>query len=222
MINVFIGFDPNESVAFYVLAHSIQSRCSLPVSITPINLQHLKDIFARPAHNLQSTEFAFSRFLVPYLSEYRGWSLFMDCDMLVLDDIAKIWQLADEDYAVKVVKHVHIPKEKTKFFGQTQTTYEKKNWSSVMFFNNARCSMLTPKYVSQASGLELHQFKWLEGETQIGELPKAWNHLVGYDKFTENVSNVHFTVGGPYFKDYENCEYSRHWFSEREKMLNVT
>lgn len=221
MINVFIGFDPDESIALYVLAHSIQSRCSLPVSITPVNLRQLTNIFDRPSHELQSTEFAFSRFLVPYLSNYSGWSLFMDCDMLVLDDIAKLWALADDNYAVKVVKHIHIPIETTKFFGQKQSTYEKKNWSSVMLFNNARCSVLTPEYVNTASGLELHQFKWLSDEGLIGDLPKSWNHLVGYDSYKEEVSNVHFTVGGPYFKEYENCDYSREWFAEKQKMLHV-
>ena len=73
MINVFIGFDSKETVAFHVFAHSIMARASKPVSITPICLSHLKEVYCRPAHELQSTEFSFSRFLVPYLSDYDGW-----------------------------------------------------------------------------------------------------------------------------------------------------
>ncbi|NBR29730.1 MAG: aminotransferase class V-fold PLP-dependent enzyme, partial [Betaproteobacteria bacterium] len=33
-------------------------------------------------------------------------------------------------------------------------------------------------YVNTASGLELHQFKWLGDDSLIGELPHRWNHLV--------------------------------------------
>lgn len=221
MINVFIGFDSKETVAFHVFAHSIMARASKPVSITPICLSHLKEVYCRPAHELQSTEFSFSRFLVPYLSDYDGWSIFMDCDMLMLDDIVKLWDLKDDRYAVQVVKHTHYPKEPTKFLGQTQTRYEKKNWSSVMLFNNAKCAALTPEFVNSASGLELHQFKWLENDTLIGDLPKSWNHLVGYDAFSQHVSNIHFTIGGPYFDEYKKSEYAEQWFDERANMLHV-
>jgi len=219
MIKIFLGFDSKETVAYYVLSHSIEARSTAPISITPLNLQHLDGLYNRPVHELQSTEFSFSRFLVPYLSEYRGWSLFMDCDMLVLEDISKLWGLRDSRFAVQVVKHDHEPQEKRKFLGQIQTKYVKKNWSSVMLFNNEKCRALTPEYVNTASGLELHQFKWLQDETFIGELPKTWNHLVGYDAYAEDVSNVHFTIGGPYFEEYKDCEYSQLWYEEREKML---
>ena len=111
MINVFIGYDPREAVAFSVLAFSIHRRASQPVCITPLMLSQLKDDYTRERHPLQSTDFSFTRFLTPYLSGYNGWSVFMDCDMLVLDDIAKLWALRDERYAVQVVKHHHVPKE---------------------------------------------------------------------------------------------------------------
>ncbi len=221
MIPVFIGFDPREAVAFNVLAHSIHARSSLPVSVSPLMLSQLGGVFRRERHPLQSTDFSFSRFLTPYLSGYRGWSVFMDCDMLVLDDIARLWALRDERCAVMVVKHDHKPKETVKFLGAAQTSYEKKNWSSVMMFNNERCSALTPEYVNTASGLELHQFKWLEGDHLIGELPHRWNHLVGYDAPDAEVSLVHYTIGGPYFPEYLDCEYSREWFDERQAMLHA-
>ncbi|MEO7404525.1 MAG: hypothetical protein ABIU95_12735 [Burkholderiales bacterium] len=141
--------------------------------------------------------------------------------MLMLDDIANIWALRDERYAVMVVKHDHQPREMVKFLGQPQTAYSKKNWSSVMLFNNARCRMLTPEYVNTATGLELHQFKWLEGDHHIGEVPRRWNHLVGYYVPTSDVSLVHYTLGGPYFEEYANCEYGDAWRDERDGMLTA-
>ncbi len=220
MIRAFIGFDPREAIAFSVLAYSIHVRSSAPVSITPLVLAQLAATFTRERHPLQSTDFAFSRFLTPYLSDYQGWSIFMDCDMLMLDDIAKLWALRDERFAVQVVKHDHQPRESVKFLGQPQTQYPKKNWSSVMLFNNARCRALTPEYVNSASGLELHQFKWLD-ETAIGDLPRRWNHLVGYYKPTRDASLVHYTLGGPYFEEYRDCEYATEWRAELEAMQHA-
>ena len=223
MIRYFIGYDEREAGAFSVLSYSIQKRASAPVSITPVMLEQLTKakLYWREANALASTDFSFSRFLVPYLCDFQGWAIFSDNDMLMLDDVARLWELRDERYAVQVVKHNHVPKEETKFLGKAQTKYQKKNWSSVMLLNCAKCTKLTPEYVNTATGLELHQFKWLEGDEQIGELPSKWNHLVGYDAPRKDASLVHFTIGGPYFEEYRDCEYAAEWFAERDKMNKV-
>jgi hypothetical protein len=219
LIRIFIGFDPRETVAFNVLAHSIQARASVPVAIAPLALSQLGGVLTRERHALQSTDFAFSRFLVPYLSDYAGWSLFMDCDMLMRDDVARLWDRRDERYAVQVVKHDHKPREEVKFLGARQTSYAKKNWSSVMLFNNARCRALTPDYVNSANGLELHQFKWLQGDEMIGALPHRWNHLVGYDPPGADIALAHYTIGGPYFAQFADCFLGDEWRAERAAML---
>lgn len=221
MIRIFIGFDARETAAWHVLCHSILARATQPVNFTPLALNNLGPLMWREHHALQSTDFSFSRFLTPHLSDYQGWSLFMDCDMLVRDDIAKLWALRDDRYAVMCVKHQHVPAETVKFLDKPQTAYGKKNWSSVMLFNNAKCRALTPDYVNTATGLELHQFKWLQNDELIGELPHTWNHLVGYDPLDTSASNVHFTSGGPYFNEYAECEHSGEWFEQRQHMLKV-
>ena len=221
MIRVFIGYDGREAVAFNVLTHSIHARASQPVAIAPVMLSQLQGTFHRERHPLQSTDFSFSRFLTPHLSDYAGWSLFMDCDMLMREDVAKLWALRDEQYAVMVVKHQHVPQEERKFLNEPQSKYAKKNWSSVMLFNNARCRALTPEYVNTASGLELHQFKWLGDDGLIGALPARWNHLVGYDAPRADAALVHYTLGGPYFREYGDCDYSKEWFAERDAMLHA-
>lgn len=221
MIRIFIGFDERETVAWHVLTHSILARSSQPVAFIPLALNNLQGVFTRPREALQSTDFSFSRFLTPYLSGYEGWSLFMDCDMLVRRDIAELWALRDERYAVMCVQHDHRPKESVKFLNQPQTPYGKKNWSSVMLFNNARCKALTPEYVNTATGLQLHQFKWLQDDSLIGALPPAWNHLVGYSEPMPDAANVHYTLGGPYFDEYRDCEHAQAWVDERAATLRV-
>jgi hypothetical protein len=217
-VRIFIGYDPREAVAFSVLAFSIHRRASVPVTIAPLMLSQLGRLMTRERHPLQSTDFAFSRFLTPLLSGYAGWSLFTDCDMLMLDDVAKLWSLRDERYAVQVVKHDHRPREDSKFLGAPQTRYEKKNWSSVILFNNARGRALSAEYVNSATGLELHQFKWLGDDSLIGELPPRWNHLVGYSAPSRDVSLAHFTLGGPYFDEYRDCEFAPAWRAELDAM----
>ena len=220
MINVFIGYDSKERVAYNVLSHSIIQNSTKPVAITPIALNNLKDDFVRERNALSSTEFSFSRFIIPHLMNYRGWALFMDCDMLMFEDIAELWRLRDDKYAVQVCKHDYTPKTDTKFLGQVQTKYEKKNWSSFMLMNCAKCSALTPDYVNSATGLELHQFKWLEGDHLIGDLPLEWNWLVGEYDHKEDVNNVHYTEGGPWFEEYKDVDYSQDWFyNYKECML---
>ena len=217
MINIFIGYDSKEKVAYNVLSHSIIQNSTKPVAITPIALNHLKDDFVRERNALSSTEFSFSRFMIPHLMNYQGWALFMDCDMLMFEDVAELWRMRDDSKAIQVCKHDYTPKEDTKFLGQVQTKYEKKNWSSVMLMNCKKCTTLTPDYVNKASGLELHQFKWLEGDHLIGDLPLEWNWLVGEYEHKDDVNNVHYTKGGPWFEDYAKCDYSQDWFRNLEE-----
>ena len=213
MINVFIGYDTKEKVAFNVLSYSILKNSTKPVSITPIYLENIKDDFVRERNSLSSTEFSFSRFIVPHLMNYQGWALFMDCDMLMTADINELWRLRDDSYAVQVCKHDYEPKHNEKFLGQVQTKYEKKNWSSFMLLNCKKCTTLTPDYIMKASGLELHQFKWLESEDLIGDLPLEWNWLAGEYEDKLDVKCVHYTEGGPWFTEYVNCNYSEEWRS---------
>jgi hypothetical protein len=219
--NVYIGFDSKEVVAYHVFCQSIQEKSSIPVRFVPIALNNVGGIFTRERNQLQSTEFSFSRFLVPYLSGYEGWSLFADCDMLMRADIAELWNLRDDRYAAMCVKHDYVPKVETKFLGQTQTKYEKKNWSSVILFNNAKCRALTPDFVNTATGLQLHQFKWLDSDDQIGSLPPEWNWLVNEYERNENAKLVHFTDGGPYFDEYKDDDYAEEWFAARDRVLHV-
>lgn len=221
MINVFIGYDSKEKVAFNVLSYSILKNSSQPVAITPIYLPNIKNIFNRERNSLSSTEFSFSRFIIPHLMNYNGWAIFMDCDMLMVDDISKVWNLRDEKYAIQVCKHDYIPKSTTKFLNQVQTVYPKKNWSSFMLMNCNKCNALTPEYVNTASGLELHQFKWLDNENLIGEIPLEWNWLADEYEMKNDVFNIHYTEGGPYFKNYSNCDYADLWNSYYNECIEI-
>jgi len=222
VLKVFIGYDPVESVAFYTLAHSIQRRSSVPVAISPVARSQLKDIYTRERGPTESTDFSLTRFLVPWLSGYAGWSVYMDCDMLCRADIAGLARAMQSaaDKAVLVCKHDYVPKSSRKFLDRVQTTYPRKNWSSLMVFNNDRCRALTTEYVNGAAASDLHRFAWLD-DSAIGELPLDWNWLVGEYRYSPAAKIVHFTIGGPYFPAYRDCDYGAEWFAERDSMLQV-
>lgn len=207
-MRVFIGYDPAESVAFHVAASSLMRRGLH--SVTALRLDQL------PCKRTGTTEFTYTRFLVPWLCDFKGVALYVDCDVLFRADLDL--EISDR-HAVSVVKHDYVPKDAVKFLGKEQVPYERKNWSSVMLFNNPLCPVLTPEYVNRASGLELHQFKWLR-DHQIGELGPEWNHLVGEYPENPEAKIAHFTLGTPCFPEYQDCEFSDEWCQERSQMLS--
>ena len=218
ILRVFLGWDSNEAVSYHVLAHSILRHASVPVSVTPLKLSQLP--MTRERTPTQSTEFSFSRFLVPWLCGYEGQAIFMDCDMLCRDDIAGLH--GESRKAVSVVKHDYQPRPEDKFLGQRQSIYAKKNWSSVMVFDNNLCRKLTPEYVNSATGLELHQFKWLPSDAWIGSLAPEWNCLISEENQcrVEEAKILHFSRGGPWFKKFSECDGSNEWFEEKSLMLH--
>ena len=220
-LNIFIGWDDRESLAYHVLCHSIIRRASIPVTITPIKKNVLGDVYAREKGPTESTDFSLTRFLTPYLAEYKGLAVFMDCDMLCLADMAELIAYVREEpfKAVYVVKHNYIPKGQSKFLGNTQTAYPRKNWSSLMVFNcqHYTAQRITPGYVDKASGLELHRFGWLKDD-EIGELPQEWNHLVGEYNVNPNAKILHYTLGTPCLPGYEDCDQAELWWQEMEHL----
>ena len=220
-LKIFIGYDSREKIAYHVLSQSIIANSSIPVNISPINLKNLKNFYNRPKANNHSTEFSISRFLTPYLSNYEGFSIYLDCDFIVLGDIAKLLKFVfkRKNKTLWCVKHKkYTPKDKTKFLREKQTPYLKKNWSSLMIFNNKKCKNLTPRLISKAHGLYLHQFKWTS-EKLIGSLPSNWNILVGEQKIPKKINALHYTLGGPYFKKHSKCEGSKYWFKYKKQIL---
>jgi lipopolysaccharide biosynthesis glycosyltransferase len=213
-ITIFIGYDPREAVAYHVCANSIIRQSSVPVAIVPLALKNLSDY--TETHRDGSNQFIYSRFLVPYLMDYKGWALFIDGDMIVRDDIAKLWELRDEYKDVMVVKHDYKTRMTEKYLGAKNENYPRKNWSSVILWNcnswtNRR---LTPDFIENASGAELHRFSWIQ-DAAIGGLPIEWNWLP--DEFGPNkdAKLLHYTLGTPSFHEFADTPQADEWHRER-------
>ena len=206
---VFIGYDSREDIAYQVCRHSILKH-NPHVEVVPLKLHELREqgFYTRADDKKGSTEFTITRFLCPALMNYQGYSLFMDCDMIVQADVKEIFKEARGEFDVSCVQHDYSPKSMTKMDGKMQHAYPRKNWSSVMLFNNEQCDALTPELVNTETPLYLHRMLWAE---KVGELNHKWNHLLGYYEKPEDALIVHYTDGGPWFENYRNCEYADVW-----------
>lgn len=222
MIPIYIGYDPKEKEAFSVLSYSLLKYASEPISIIPLKKELFNGFYYREKHPLQSTEFSFTRFLVPYLNKFTGWAIYMDCDMLCKQDIANLWKLRDNKFSIMVVPHNYEPSSKTKMDNQIQTKYKRKNWSSMILFNCYKCSILTPELIQYADGLYLHQFQWLE-DLEIGTISNSWNYLVGESKYNYDnpLGIIHYTLGGPWLEEYKNNECAIDWFYDRDEVRGL-
>lgn len=210
-MRVYVGYDPREDEAYRVCKFSLQYH-NKDVEVIPIIQSDLrnKNIYNRQSDPLSTTEFSFTRFLVPFLNDYSGVALFCDCDFLWTGDVKELFDLYDPKYSVQLVKHNHIPTNTVKMDNKPQTKYDRKNWSSCMLFNCSKCETLTPDLVNTESGLFLHQFKWLP-DGQIGALNKKFNWLVGDAETEVDPVALHYTNGGPWFENYKTCEHNEIW-----------
>ncbi len=235
-LSLFLGYDSREPAAFHVLAHSLMMRATCPIAIRPLIQSQLRaqGCYTRERGPTESTEFSLTRFLVPYLSGYDGHSVFMDSDMLCRVDVAELWPEIERQCfwgrgfcpppdspqarAVLVCQHDYEPSEGIKFLGHVQTTYPRKNWSSFMVFDNARCKALTPEVVNTATGLYLHRFQWVP-DGAIGCLPLTWNWLLGEYAPSPAAKMLHWTLGGPWLSGYGDAACAAEWWEERSAAM---
>jgi hypothetical protein len=226
--SIWIGFDPREAAAYAVARKSIVDNAKgIPVRGLVLDDLRRDGIYTRQTEKKpgvdgpvlwdtiseapMATEFAISRFLVPHLAK-KGWAMFIDCDVLARTNIYKLFEKLDPKYALYCVKHNHQPTSTVKMDGQVQTTYARKNWSSVMVFNCGHPSnaKLTVDLVNTVPGRDLHRFCWLEDD-EIGELGPEWNWLAGYSDDSVMPRIVHHTDGSPCMRGYENAPYADEW-----------
>jgi lipopolysaccharide biosynthesis glycosyltransferase len=228
-LRIYIGYDTRELEAYHVAAASIRRHASRPVEVQPLVLDVLRTaglytrrtrrgedgrLFDEISGKPMSTEFALTRFLVPKLAGYQGWALYADCDFLFRADVAELFDMAEEQYAVMVVKHNHQPGEAVKMDNQVQLAYPRKNWSSLVLWNCGH--WIHDGQVSRVArwaGIHLHQFNWIADE-RIGDLPEAWNWLEGVSAPDIEPKAVHFTRGTPAMPGYENVAFASEWKEE--------
>jgi lipopolysaccharide biosynthesis glycosyltransferase len=225
-LRIYVGWDSREDIAYQACRQSLKDTASVPIKVIPLKQAQLKrdEMYWREKDQLASTEFTFTRFLLPELADFKGWALFIDCDFIALDDVKKLFDQADNKYAIMCAQHDYAPKAGTKMDGQQQHNYPRKNWSSMMLVNCGHPSnrLLTKELVNdpKVDGKYLHRFSWLEDE-EVGKLSHEWNWLVGWYNEPEDGKPkfLHYTEGGPWFEKYKDCEYNLEYYRAERKYL---
>jgi hypothetical protein len=208
-INVFVGFDQLEAIAYHVFCQSVLEKSTSLINFTPLAHQNL-NFFKN--HDDGSNKFIYSRFLTPFLNEYSGWAIFADGDMVCNHDITELWNLKDPSKAVQVVKHEYKTKKTVKYLGNKNEDYPRKNWSSLVLWNceHPANKILTPEFIQDKPGSFLHRFSWLD-DSQIGELPIEWNWLAIEYPNNPAAKIIHYTLGTPCFKEYAATSQADLW-----------
>jgi lipopolysaccharide biosynthesis glycosyltransferase len=209
-VNLVVGFDQREAIAYHVFCQSVLQRTSLPVQFLPLIPSSLSAY--KESHHDGSNVFIYTRFLTPYLMDYKGWAIFADGDMVCNADIAELWKLRDPTKAVMVAKHDYKTKAQTKYLGNKNENYPRKNWSSLILWNceHPDNRQVTPAFVESKDGAFLHRFKWLDDD-KIGEIPKEWNWLAIEYEPKDDAKLIHYTLGTPCFRDYKDSEMADRW-----------
>ena len=217
-INIVVGFDQREAVAYHAFTQSVIEKSSLPVSFIPLAINTLYEY--KETHNDRSNDFVYSRFLTPFLNDFRGWAIFADGDMICQADIKELWDLRDDTKAVLVVKHNYQTKSFKKYLGNINENYPKKNWSSLILWNceHPKHKILTPEYIAKQTGKYLHRFSWLN-DHDIGEIPKEWNWLAIEYPVNLEAKLIHYTLGTPCFKDFRETDMAAEWLETKNKLL---
>lgn len=226
-LRIYIGWDSREDIAYQVAKLSIENLASVPIEIIPLKQKKLRKqgLYWREVDTLAATEFTYTRYLIPELNKFNGWALFIDCDFVFRCDVKEIFDQADNRYAIMCAQHDYTPAEGMKMDGKVQTVYPRKNWSSMMLINcgHPDNKVLTVDVVNdpEKTGAFFHRYSWLSDD-KIGQLSHEYNWLVGW--YTEPKDGspkvLHYTEGGPWFKEYENCEYAFEWYQIERQYLN--
>ena len=217
-INIVVGFDQREAIAYHVFTQSVLEKASLPVTFHPLAINTLSSYSEK--HTDRSNDFVYSRFLTPYLNHFQDWAIFADGDMVCQADIAELWNLRDESKAILVVKHDYQTKTHRKYLGNINENYPRKNWSSIILWNCAhpKHSVLTPDFIASQTGKYLHRFSWLDDD-DIGELPKEWNWLAIEYPINTSAKLIHYTLGTPCFLDYRDTDMAIQWHETQKRLL---
>ena len=212
MLRIFIGWDSRFPEPADVLRYSLLKHSSIPLDIRYLKLDELG--LDRTVDPLASTEFTYTRFLVPHLCNFQGKAMFLDNDMLCLGDVRELDELDMAPYALRVVQHDYQPTATVKMYGCPQTSYPRKNWSSMMLMDCGKLRLWSKQVVETQTGAYLHRFQDIADEA-IGEIPKTWNTL---DWMDETTKLIHYTGGGPWFDEYKNHEHAGVWYQMRDEM----
>lgn len=248
--HIFVGYDEREHEVFQVCKYTLEKNSTVPIKVHKLHHKPLRDnkmltrewkiesngqytdlVDGRPF----STQFTFSRFLLPELwktindPNKSPLVMFVDCDFVYLQDIGEMFKEI-ENYKIRhgarnalyCTQHNYNPNNQVKMDGINQSRYNKKLWAAMMVFDmeHQKNEKVTCEYVNTTSGRELMQLSWVDDLTEIGHIEEKWHFIPDHsERNTNEIAAIHYTEGGPWFPNYRNCKYAHHWWTGYNQYL---
>jgi hypothetical protein len=169
-IRIFVGTDRTQTLAVRVLEYSVKKFASMSVDLIP--MIDMPVPMPKDPNNRPRTGFSFSRFLIPSLCDYMGRAIYLDADMLVLNDIAKLWDIPMDGADI--------------LCAEQPSKGERIRQYSVMLLN---CSGLPWQIDEIVKGLDIglynygqlmHEFCLVSSDKISTAIPYEWNSLEFY------------------------------------------
>jgi lipopolysaccharide biosynthesis glycosyltransferase len=196
-LRIFIGSGEASLLERKVLIWSLRQHASMPLDIRVFNGTHnalevegqapqALDFPLALKYRNRATEFSLYRFLIPQLCDYRGLALWLDSDIVCLDDVAKLFAMPMQDYAM-LARADAYPGQGAQQWGM-----------SVVLMDCARCRFDLPRYYTEMDAgaytydnfsrmspafLSRHPFA-------LGALDRRWNE---FDLARPDTALLHYT-----------------------------
>jgi lipopolysaccharide biosynthesis glycosyltransferase len=206
ILNVYIAVNKDNPADLEICKHSIRRNSSIPINFVFLDQQNLIDqgLCSDEANN------CISRFFVPYLNQYQDLAVYVDSNILFIEDIAKLIENIDTSKAVHVVKHAY-------------PNNPRNQWTSLMVWNckHTEHQNLNPEYIVSQNIKNLNNLSWIK-DTKIGELAPIWNWIDGWYRELRDgyPSAINYINGTPDKINSQNYDYADRWYQCQQSFKN--
>jgi len=203
MIKLFVGCAPNgeDAESQMVLEYTARKHSSLPIDITW--MKHTTDETS-PWYGWDSrtwaTPFSGFRWGIPAACNYEGQAIYMDSDMIILADLAELWNNPWNDRAIIQMK------------GDWRTCVAKWNCK------RAKDVLLPLNRMKLIPDAHQRMFRMVQANPELQQsFDRQWNNFDGENDPLDQIKILHYTdmstqPHGKYATTRLEAEGRKHWF----------
>ncbi len=181
-IKIFVACQRSHDLVVKVLEWSVQRTTTYPFKIYSMYKQEIPFEMPKDDKNKPGTPFSFQRFMIPEMCNFKGRAIYMDCDQILITDIARLFHRPMNGFDLM---HCETGKRGTKKFAQRSSVMlidcEKTKWKISDLVNDMNEGKIT------------YQQLMIDMATENkGVIPYTWNSLDKYEPGKTDL--IHYTA----------------------------